>query len=1135
MLSYSGYSLLRRLCLAILLALVIVSTYGQSYFINRVTPPENIDWGRITSITQDRQGLMWFAGEGLYRYDGYRFTTYRNEPLNPHSLGFHKAEVVYCDRKGVIWVGTHGGGLDRFDPATDRFIHYRHDAKNPFSISNDVVTSILEDQHGNFWVGTHGGLNRMDRQTGRFTVYQHEPSNPKSLSNDQVRVVYKDRQGVLWIGTGSPFGETRLGDGGLNRYHPATGTFTRYLHQPTDPHSLVNNMVQALYEDSRGTFWVGTFGDGLHTMDRKTGIVTRYPYDPKHPGKLSRPYLNNGVQSPNDGVTLIQEDKAGNLWIGAYLNGLNRYDVVRKQLDHFEADPDKPNAMQENGPWTFYTSRDGVHWVGTWEGGVYRFVPKETIFPFTPTGAEVMAFCQDRSGRLWVGTERGLIQYNPKTNHTVHFVHDPTKPGSLRHSDVREIYQDRRGTIWIGTRGGGLNRFNEITQTFDSYQHDPQNSNSLTDDNVQLIKEDRYGKLWLGTPPGLDEFDPKTGQFIHHRHNPLDSSSLSDNAIPTLIEDHVGYIWAGGYFAGGVNRFNPKTRTFRQYLPKFHVTGMVEDKNGTVWVGGTEGFFRYDRAKDSFSEILDSRTLQSFMLSTLQADDQNNLWLGNWTNLVRYDIRNNLLSRFGKFQGIEGHIRTFSSYKARDGQLFFGNKNGYYAFYPDRIKTENRPTKVLITAVRVHNQPLLPDPTGPLTEPLDRTKQITLNYQQNVLAFDFTCIDYRNPSENRHLFKLDNYETDWHQVGADRTASYVNVPPGEYVFRVKGSSNNGSWAEKRLTIIINPPWWQTWWAYTLYALLGIGSIWGIIHYRSRTLRKKNRELEERVNLRTNELQQSLTQLKTTQNQLIQKEKLASLGELTAGIAHEIQNPLNFVNNFAEVSVELADELQQSVEENDTELTQSLSADLRQNMTQIVQNGQRASNIVRAMLEHAQASTGERQPVQINGLAEEYLRLAYHGFRAKDSLFTVILHTDFQDDLPSVEGVIQDLSRVLLNLYNNAFYALKQRQAQENNNQSTTTGESSAYEPTLWVSTRLVARQLDRPAIELRVRDNGPGIPSRIQEKVFQPFFTTKPTGQGTGLGLSLSYDIITKGHGGEMALESQQGQGTEFIISLPIQ
>ena len=307
--------------------------------------------------------------------------------------------------------------------------------------------------------------------------------------------------------------------------------------------------------------------------------------------------------------------------------------------------------------------------------------------------------------------------------------------------------------------------------------------------------------------------------------------------------------------------------------------------------------------------------------------------------------------------------------------------------------------------------------------------------------------------------------------------------------------------------------------YTLLAGIGAILIIAFILYRSN---QQKRRANIRLNQQNDQIQKALNALKTTQAQLIQKEKLASLGELTAGIAHEIQNPLNFVNNFAEVSVELADELHQSVEENDKALAQSLSADLRQNMQQIVHNGQRASNIVRAMLEHSSNSTGERQATDLNGLAEEYLKLAYHGFRAKHSGFTAILKTDFAVDLPHLEVVAGDVGRVLLNLYNNAFYAVRQRQVQE----SSATPEP-VYEPTIWVSTRLVEGQ-----VELRVQDNGLGVAAPIQAKVFQPFFTTKPTGQGTGLGLSLSYDIITKGHGGEMWVESQEAQGAIFIIRL---
>ncbi|MBF9222931.1 ATP-binding protein [Hymenobacter ruricola] len=295
----------------------------------------------------------------------------------------------------------------------------------------------------------------------------------------------------------------------------------------------------------------------------------------------------------------------------------------------------------------------------------------------------------------------------------------------------------------------------------------------------------------------------------------------------------------------------------------------------------------------------------------------------------------------------------------------------------------------------------------------------------------------------------------------------------------------------------------------------------------RLIEAQNAQLEHLVNERTaalthqaEELRAALTELKTTQAQLIQSEKMASLGELTAGIAHEIQNPLNFVNNFAEVSTELVTELEEERDkpDRDLELEADLLADLKQNLQKIHQHGGRAASIVRGMLEHSRQSSGERTPTDLNALADEYLRLAYHGLRAKDKSFNATLKPDFDPNLPPVEVIAQDLGRVLLNLLTNAFYAVKQRQQR---------GEPG-YAPTVSVSTRRVG-----DAVELRVQDNGTGMPESVKAKIFQPFFTTKPTGEGTGLGLSLSYDIVTQGHGGTLVVESREGEGTEFVISLP--
>ena len=296
----------------------------------------------------------------------------------------------------------------------------------------------------------------------------------------------------------------------------------------------------------------------------------------------------------------------------------------------------------------------------------------------------------------------------------------------------------------------------------------------------------------------------------------------------------------------------------------------------------------------------------------------------------------------------------------------------------------------------------------------------------------------------------------------------------------------------------------------------------------RRIEAENSQLERMVAERTatltqqaSELQHALDELKMTQDQLIQSEKMASLGELTAGIAHEIQNPLNFVTNFSDVSAELVQELldEQQRPDRDPDLEAELLADLKQNLEKITHHGQRAASIVRGMLEHSRQSTGERQATDVNNLADEYLRLAYHGLRAKNKSFNATINTFFDPQVGSIQAVGQDLGRVLLNLFTNAFYAVQKRHE----------AVGAGFVPTVSV----VTRRTRDGEVEIRVKDNGTGIPAEVQQKIFQPFFTTKPTGEGTGLGLSLSYDIVTKGHGGTIEVDSQPGQGTEFIITLP--
>ncbi len=295
-----------------------------------------------------------------------------------------------------------------------------------------------------------------------------------------------------------------------------------------------------------------------------------------------------------------------------------------------------------------------------------------------------------------------------------------------------------------------------------------------------------------------------------------------------------------------------------------------------------------------------------------------------------------------------------------------------------------------------------------------------------------------------------------------------------------------------------------------------------------SLQQQKVDLEVQVKDRTSQLNQSLNDLKSTQAQLIQAEKMASLGELTAGIAHEIQNPLNFMNNFSEVNKELLVEMKDEIDKGNGEEVKSIANNVIANEEKINHHGKRADAIVKGMLQHSRTSTGQKEPVDLNALADEYLRLAYQGYRAKDKTFNTVLETNFDQTIANMNVVPQDIGRVLLNLFNNAFYAVSEKKKLQLEGLSAEALAKVEYEPTVFLSTRKTDGK-----VEIKVRDNGNGIPQKVRDKIFQPFFTTKATGQGTGLGLSLSYDIV-KAHGGEISFDSREGEFAEFVIQLPI-
>ncbi len=535
--------------------------------------------------------------------------------------------------------------------------------------------------------------------------------------------------------------------------------------------------------------------------------------------------------------------------------------------------------------------------------------------------------------------------------------------------------------------------------------------------------------------------------------------------------------------------------------------------------------------------------MNAFIISII-GDNENNLWITTLTGFYKLNNNRDHLIHFGKESGIvtrdEDRLTTGSSYLGQDGKLFFCDRDGYYSFYPDKHVTVPGKSPLYFTSFWLNTHSIKPAENGPLQQSLYDAKEITLDHDQNVFSFSFTSIDYRNSVNKVIYHKLDNYDVEWRPAQAEDKINYYKVPPGKYAFRIKAANSaNGVWSEKSINVIISPPWWTTWRAYLIYVILFVSALWIAHRYQEAKVIRSERQKSQKIELaQAKEIEKAYTELKATQSQLIQSEKMASLGDLTAGIAHEIQNPLNFVNNFSEVSNELIDEMKEEMGKGNTEEVIAIAGDIKQNLIKILSHGKRADSIVKGMIQHSRSSSGVKEPTDINALADQYLRLEYHGARAKDSSFDAIMKTDYDETLSAGEAGIgkiniipEEIGRAILNLLNNAFYAVDEKKKALQSDP----GGGVGYEPTVTIGTKLISpHQGGSKRVEIRVSDNGNGIPKNIVNKIFQPFFTTKPTGHGTGLGLSLSYDIV-KAHGGELSVSTKDGEGSVFVIKLPSQ
>ena len=1114
-------------------------------FTHHAEDPRSLAEGAVTCLYEDRAGRLWIGTDsGLCRkgVSSDDFDRFRNEPSNPNSPTDSRISSLFEDDRGTLWIGTHNG-LNAFDRSRRSFTRFQNNPGDPGSLIGDDISDIVQTPDGTIWIGTTSGLAAFDRESRRFTRFVHQPGNAASLANDKVYALALDNSGVLWVGTNG---------GILHRFARENASFRAVLFsaQLRPKQKVVEDItISSIFTDESGKMWIGTQSgmfeteaSGLYSFDPATGAIAHYRHDAANPNSLS-----------GDDVTAIIGDRSGMVWVGTG-SGLNCFQnkaVLFASMKPGLERPLEPNANSISG---MCEDANGTVWIGTSDGWLNAWnkasgkIDRIDINEDPNARTAINAIVSSADGNIWVGTAgAGLVVIDPATKKVLHRYRH-TGEGSLSNDVVLSVIEASDRTLWLGTSGDGVCALDPERATFRRYKNDPAKPNSFGGDIAQCLIEDASGSIWAGTYQGiLNKFDRNSGTWTRLTvSKPGERGTSQGTSINCLYQDARKNLWIGtsdGLYLllpDGVN-FNVFTKA--DGLPEKIVTSILGDDDGNLWVA------TYGGGLCRFSP----RTLQPGLRQG-----------GNSGAAIKV---------FATDDGLQGLDYTQRAcFRARDGSLMFGGTGGLNAFTPETINRRLRPPSVRITDFQVNDRSITPgDKSGILTVPIEDTRELVLPYGQDRLTFEFAVLHFSNVDKNTYQYKLEG--ADWKDStwkrgdGQKRYATYTNLPDGEYTFRVRGATSDGIWNDDGVVIHlrITPPWYRTAAAYISYALLLILLVYATDRgLRSRIVRKERREAEIReAELRVQtvaaqaeaseakaraleienerqelelakahelgkayeELDEAHRNLMDTQAQLIHAEKMASLGQLTAGIAHEIKNPLNFVNNFAELTIGLTQDFREELETEETKTYEQLREsiaflleDLDLNARKIAEHGKRADGIVRSMLAHSSGKTGERQATDINNLVEEYVNLAWHSAKANHSDFALQVDRRYDPAVGTLPVLSQELARVILNLLNNAIDALRERSI----------AAGIAFKPVLTVSTENRPRE-----VAIIIADNGTGIPEEIREKIFQPFFTTKPTGAGTGLGLSISYDIVVNGHHGQMLVDSIQGEGTTFSILLP--
>jgi signal transduction histidine kinase/DNA-binding response OmpR family regulator/ligand-binding sensor domain-containing protein len=1055
----------------------------------------------VQTIAQDSFGFMWFGSQfGLHRWDGYQLKTYYADPEDSTAIISNYVEYIYVATDGTLWLGHWGYGLDRFDYETETFHHYVHDPDDPTSLGGNYVSEIMEDLDGNIWLGTHHGVYRLDVKTGKFKQFLHDPNAPHSLSYNKCRTMLMDAAGTLWFGTGYSW-EYEI-EGGLNRYRPETEDFVRYLHDPDDPNSLSNNKVSEIFEDSEGNFWVGTIGDGLHLMDRSTGKFQRLQRNPTTPNGLSGPFSDDTYDMH---IRFVFEDQNQKIWIGAWDGGITYFDPETGYIQSYFYDENDPKSLTEKFPWTMCQSSDGTLWGCTAGPNGTLFNLKESIFnyyPATREGNSVNSFCESKDQKIWVGTEKsGLLQFNPKTKEQIPFDSKSLGPvtSNLSIKDlgqidldknnllnrISKIVEDKDGRLWLKKWEVGLLSMHPGTGELKIYKHDLKDENSIGEGGVTDIFRDEKDRIWILTTMGdLNLYEPERDHFIRYKYADPERGFYYHSVMAPASDGNLWIAGSGLNFAHLpliLTKFDPETTEF-EYADadiiaddpavKYERIYKVEEDNaGNVWIVSETRVKRIN-PKTGGSMHLGAFHFGSLFFRGMAMDEHQRVWLfGDKISL--FDPDSGIKSTFEAIYDIKSLTHYAQSvYKHSNDIIYIGGKGGFQTIDPNKIGGDrfSSPPETVINDFQILYRADENKEQKNLTVNILTANNIHLSHDQNAFSFRFAALDFHDPKSNRHEFKLEGYDEQWRLAGSEPVANYIKVPPGNYTFKVRGATLRSEWGPEKAILIHISAPWWATWWAYTIYTLLVLGLLYAFYYF-----QVNRKLDQAEAQRLKELDMVKTRLYTN-------------------ITHEFRTPLTVIMG----------------------MTNNIRGHLQEKQL-IQRNSKNLLRLINQLLDLSKLDSGILEMDIIQANIVNYLQYLTESFysMADEKQIRLTFY-------PEVKELIMDydeakIQHIVYNLLSNAIkftpkggkVILHLRQVEQNN----------------------------QPCLQMKVSDTGIGISEADRKHIFDRFYQgdASPTRKeaGTGVGLALTKELVNM-MGGNIAVESEVGTGTDFLILLPV-